>query len=203
MPRVSEQHKAARREQILAAAMRCVAEEGFHKTTMAHVITASGLSAGAVYGYFRGKDEIIAALAHHALGVVGHALDEALAGERTPSLAELLGHLARTAEAQVELTGVDMSKVVVAAWAEAVRDEGVRTVAAPLVAGIRQRIGGVVAALQAEGRWDPGADPQAVAQAAIGLVPGFILQRLIIRDVDAGSYAAAVGELLRGQREPS
>src|SRR5690554_4518854 len=113
MPRVSAEHRAARREQILAAAMRCVAEEGFHKTTMAHVIKASGLSAGAVYGYFRGKDEIIAAIAEHALGIVGHALDDVLAQEATPSLADVLGHLARTAEQQAEVTGVDLSKVVV------------------------------------------------------------------------------------------
>ena len=62
MPRVTDEHRAARREQILSAAIACVAEEGFHKTTMAHVIQRSGLSAGAVYGYFRGKDEIIGAM---------------------------------------------------------------------------------------------------------------------------------------------
>lgn len=203
MPRVTDEHRAARRDQILRAAMSCVAEEGFHKTTMAHVIARSGLSAGAVYGYFRGKEEIIAALAEHALGVVGHALDDLLARDRTPSVPELIMQLTRTAAAQLDATGVDLTKVVVAAWAEAVRDENVREVAAPRILQIRHRVGDLVAQLQAEGRWDPAADPQLVGQAALGLIPGFILQRLIIGDVDPEGYGRAVAGLLGGQREPA
>ena len=61
MPKVSEAHRAARREQIIDAAIRCVGREGFHRTTMSHVIAESGLSAGAVYGYFTGKEDLIKA----------------------------------------------------------------------------------------------------------------------------------------------
>lgn len=202
MPRVTDEHRAARREQILGAAMACVAEEGFHKTTMAHIIERSGLSAGAVYGYFRGKEEIIAAIAEHALGIVSGALEELLAHGHAPSVPEVIGHLTHAAETQAEATGVDLSRVVVAAWAEAVRDEGVRRVAGPLIAQIRARFGDLIAQLQTEGRWDPAADPQQVAKAAIGLIPGFILQRLIIGDITAEGYAASVALLLDGQREP-
>ncbi|GGK71617.1 TetR/AcrR family transcriptional regulator [Ornithinimicrobium pekingense] len=203
MPRVTDEHRAARREQILSAAVVCVAEEGFHKTTMAHVIQRSGLSAGAVYGYFRGKDEIIAAIAEQALTLVTHAVDELVAAGQVPSVWELVGHIAGTAEARAAATGVDLTRVMVAAWAEAVRDERVRAVAAPLVARLRDRVADVVAALQGEGRWDPGADPHLVAQAVVGLVPGFVLQRLIVQDVDAAGYAVAVRGLLEGQREPA
>jgi len=202
MPRVTDEHRAARREQILSAAMACAAEEGFHKTTMADVIRRSGLSAGAVYGYFTGKDEIIAALAEHVLTMVTHALDELLADGHLPSVPELIGHIAGTAEAQASTTGVDLTRVMVAAWAEAIRDESVRAVAGPLVGELRSRVGQLVTALQDEGRWDPASDPQQVAQAVIGLIPGFVLQRLIVRDVDAATYAAAVADLLTGQREP-
>lgn len=201
MPRVSEEHRVARREQILRAAMESAAADGFHKTTMAQVIERSGLSAGAVYGYFRSKDEIIAALAEHALGIVSHALDDLVGGGRTPSVPELIAHLARTVEAQAAATGLDLTRVMVAAWAEAVRDETVRAVAGPKVAELRSRVAALIGALQAEARWDPDADPALVAQAAIGLVPGFVLQRLIIRDVTPEGYARAVAGLLDGQRE--
>lgn len=203
MPRVTDEHRAARREQILGAAMVCVAEEGFHKTTMADVIQQSGLSAGAVYGYFRGKDEIIAALAEHALGLVTHALEELLEQGHIPSVPQMIGHIAGTAESTATETGVDLTRVMVAAWAEAVRDERVREVAGPLVARLRSRVGELIAALQADGRWDPEADPQHVAQAVIGLIPGFVLQRLIVQDVSPQGYAAAVAGLLDGQREPA
>ena len=70
MPKVSDEHRAARRKQIVDAGRHCVADQGFHKTTMSDVIRESGLSAGAVYGYFRSKDEILAAIADDALGNV-------------------------------------------------------------------------------------------------------------------------------------
>ena len=105
-----------------------------------------------------------------------------------------------------EVTGVDVAALPIptwmAAWAEAVRDENVRTVAAPRMLQIRHRVGDLVAQLQKEGRWDPAADPQLVGQAALGLIPGFILQRLIIGDVDPEGYGRAVAGLLQGQREP-
>ena len=63
MPRRSEEYRARRREQILEAAVSCFARQGLHHTTMADIIAEAGTSAGAVYCYFAGKDEIIAAIA--------------------------------------------------------------------------------------------------------------------------------------------
>src|SRR5919106_2113590 len=70
MPRVSQEHRDQRREQILRAAMACMAREGFHRTSMAMIIAESGLSAGAIYGYFKSKNQIIAAIAEHAVSHV-------------------------------------------------------------------------------------------------------------------------------------
>src|SRR5512139_1067077 len=83
MPKVTEEHRLARREQILAAASRCVAREGFHKTTMADVIREADLSAGAVYGYFRGKSDIIRAIAERSIGSVATLL-HGLVGQDAP-----------------------------------------------------------------------------------------------------------------------
>jgi AcrR family transcriptional regulator len=66
MPKVSEQHAAARRRQIVEAASRCFARRGFHRTTMKDIFRESGLSPGAVYTYFFGKDDLIAAVAEDA-----------------------------------------------------------------------------------------------------------------------------------------
>lgn len=62
MPKVSEEHRAQRREAILDAALRCIREKGFAATSMADIIRASGLSTGAVYGYFASKAEIASAV---------------------------------------------------------------------------------------------------------------------------------------------
>jgi AcrR family transcriptional regulator len=62
MPKISPMKKEARREQILSAAMRLFARQGFHRTTMPEICAEAGLSVGAVYSYYDGKEAIITAL---------------------------------------------------------------------------------------------------------------------------------------------
>lgn len=61
-PKVSEEYLLARRQQILDAAVISFSRLGFHETTLEHIREEAGLSRGAVYHYFKSKDEIIAAL---------------------------------------------------------------------------------------------------------------------------------------------
>src|SRR5437870_7980906 len=67
MPKVTEAHTEARREQIMEAASHCFSREGFHKTTMNDICRESTLSPGAIYRYFPSKEEIIAAMAEQSL----------------------------------------------------------------------------------------------------------------------------------------
>src|SRR5512135_3056755 len=60
MPKVTEEHSLARRQQIIDAAYRCFARRGFHQTTMREIYEEAKLSPGAVYHYFASKEEIIA-----------------------------------------------------------------------------------------------------------------------------------------------
>lgn len=62
MPKVPPEHSDQRRAQILDAAFLCFSEKGFHQTTMREIFEQAGLSAGAVYSYFKSKDEILEAL---------------------------------------------------------------------------------------------------------------------------------------------
>lgn len=61
MPKLSEDDMAARRHEIIAAAGRCFARKGIQATTMREIFAEAGMSAGAVYNYFRTKDELIEA----------------------------------------------------------------------------------------------------------------------------------------------
>ena len=61
MPKVTEAHSAARRQQIIDAAYRCFARKGFHQTTMREIYEEASLSPGAIYHYFPSKDAIIQA----------------------------------------------------------------------------------------------------------------------------------------------
>lgn len=51
-----------RREQILKSAIRCISRQGYHQTTMDDIASEAGLSKGALYWYFKSKDDVMAAL---------------------------------------------------------------------------------------------------------------------------------------------
>lgn len=56
MPRVSEDHLAARRRQILDGARRCFAEYGYDGATVRRLEHTIGMSRGAIFHHFRDKD---------------------------------------------------------------------------------------------------------------------------------------------------
>src|SRR3954462_1611376 len=86
MPRVTQAHLDARRQQILDAARARFATHGFARTSMTDLVEASGLSVGAIYRYFKGKDEIVAAICEQS--------DQALPTELTAgSTREFLEHI--------------------------------------------------------------------------------------------------------------
>lgn len=59
MPRLTEATKAARRAQIIEAAIACFIERGYTNTSMSDIIKASGLSSGSIYSHFTGKEDIL------------------------------------------------------------------------------------------------------------------------------------------------
>jgi AcrR family transcriptional regulator len=197
MPRVSPEHKAARRQQILDAALHCVAREGFHKTTMAHVITESGLSAGAVYGYFSSKQELIRALAEVPISGLRDAIDAQTGGPDPVDPAAALEKVLRRIDALSAALGEALPRVAVQAWAEAARDEEVRAVLADQLTEVRASWRRLLERAQGAGLVAAGADLDEMAQTMLGLMPGFVLQRLIIGDVTPTSYAAGLVGLTR------
>jgi AcrR family transcriptional regulator len=60
--RRAELAKAARREEILAAARRVFAARGFRGTTIADIAEAAGIALGTIYLYFASKEDVFAAL---------------------------------------------------------------------------------------------------------------------------------------------
>src|ERR1700710_454706 len=80
MPRVSQAHLDARRQQIVDAARARFAGHGFARTSMADIVEESGLSNGAIYRYFTSKDEIVIAVCEQASDALPKALTAAAVG---------------------------------------------------------------------------------------------------------------------------
>ena len=136
MPRVSAAHEQGVRDRILGAAMRVFAEKGYHSSTIADVVRESGLSVGAIYTYFSGKDELIRLTCDQ---IAARGLDE-LAARLAPATttAERLAIAVRLyIETIDEYEGAPGQVTLVQAWAEADREPGVRE----MLAGRRERFG--------------------------------------------------------------
>lgn len=196
MPKVSDEHRAARREQIFDAALRCVAREGFHKTTMAHVIAESGLSAGAVYGYYKGKPELIRAIAERAVGRFAGVLFEVADGPGPVTVPSALAAVIDRIDALLAETDGEFARVALHAWSEAARDDQVRAIVRGNIGYVREGWERVLARAEADGTLAPCPDRTATASALLSLTPGYLLQRLFLGDVEGPAYAAAFAALI-------
>jgi AcrR family transcriptional regulator len=189
MPKVSDAHRAARHEQILDAAIRCVGREGFHRTTMAHVIAESGLSAGAVYGYFKGKEDLIKAIAGRALGGFAELLHGIAVGPGPVTPATALRAMLQEVEKLAADSDGAFPKVVMHAWSEAARNPEILDIVGANVDQVQAAWVEVLERADADGNLKGPGNPAAMARVMIGLMPGFVLQGLLLGKVDATTYA--------------
>src|SRR5438874_6116869 len=120
MPKVLPDYLEKRRQQILGAAAACFSRNGFHRTSMQEICGEADLSPGAIYRYFRSKEEIIAAISQ-----ANHQAELALVDEiksRGATL-EILGELANEFFGHLRDDEICLN---IALWAEATRNADIR-----------------------------------------------------------------------------
>lgn len=69
-PAVSDDDKLRRRDEIMAAAKKVFASNGFHSTTIADVAKEANLAYGSIYQYFDSKDDLF----YELMSAEGYAL---------------------------------------------------------------------------------------------------------------------------------
>lgn len=194
MPRVSDAHLARRRRQIVDAAAQLVAAKGMHATSMRDVIAASGMSAGAVYHYYPAKSSLMEAIGDMIEERYSAAARELAARPDTPDPVELI-HALTTSMIPAD-GAADLSGVGVAVWAEAMHDDVVAASTRRVFTTLRGGLATIARRWRDDGRLPPDADPEEIAAVLYGLMPGYVVQRLIIGDVDPDSYARGVAALI-------
>jgi AcrR family transcriptional regulator len=81
MPKISDERRAERREQILEGARRCFAEHGYEGATVVKLERDIGLSRGAIFNYFPSKEDLFLELAARDTRRVSEVfLDQGLEG---------------------------------------------------------------------------------------------------------------------------
>jgi TetR/AcrR family transcriptional regulator, transcriptional repressor of aconitase len=200
MPRVTESYLQSRRRQIMDAAITCFAREGFHRTTMQDIVSETGLSAGAIYRYFRSKEDIVAAIAaeHHAAEAAAFA-EVSTSDDVAAVLRRLvhvsLGRLADPAEQQ-------WRRVTVQVWGEALRNDRVMDI-------VRSGLDEPVAILtelirrgQRDGRLPQELDPDGAARVCASIFQGLVLQQAWDPKLDVDAYIRAVLALVDALTRP-
>jgi AcrR family transcriptional regulator len=184
MPRVTAAHEQQIRDRIVLAALRVFAERGFHRATVQDVVRESGLSVGAIYTYFAGKDELFLATcdlsANQGLGELGRRL--ARGRTTAEKLAIAVGFFL---DAVFDPDAEDHDRLgdagaayLVQAWAEAGKEPAVRE----MLVRRREQLGTAARLLIEEGivRGELPAwlDVEATAAAATALLDGLLLERI-------------------------
>jgi AcrR family transcriptional regulator len=201
MPRIKLQTSENRRNEILEAAETCFSKQGFHQTTIQHVVRESRLSAGCIYSYFASKEDLV-----RAIGERRHALDLSLlqqAAESDSPLLQIRLIAQRFVENLATRNGLQARRIGLQLWAEALRDPEVKK---QVVAGIRAPVGVISSLLQEAKKQQliqADVDPEMTARSLVALFQGYVLQRIWGEPIDSTSALTFLDATLHGLKSRS
>jgi TetR/AcrR family transcriptional regulator, transcriptional repressor of aconitase len=177
MPKVSQQYRDARRDQILNAARRCFLRDGFHGTSMQDLFAEAGLSSGAVYRYFASKDDMIVAIAEENMrGVV--EMIHAAAGQPGRSAGAVLADVLETVRARDAENG--LGQIALLVWAESLRSPAIADRLRVMVTQIRVGLAEVASAHQRSAGLPGDISDDEFAALLFSIIPGYILQLALL-----------------------
>ena len=179
-----------KRRQILDAAVRVFARQGFHSTRVADIADEAGVAYGLVYHYFKSKDEVLNELFSERWSLLLTAIEEADRSEATPraKLEAVAGFIVDSYRHDPELMKVIIVEVTRAAksFGAAHRDT---------ISDAYRQIQGIVEKAQASGEFRATVTAQFAAMAFYGAIEqvltGWIFGLLVGDDLGHGVVGAA------------
>jgi len=184
MPRIGEARRSAQRRRILDAAMACFERSGLDKASMHDIVDESGMSVGAIYRYFDGKEAIVEAVAAERHEYERALLASALAGSPDDLPGAARRFLSDWFDRVTDPDEARRRRVTVYVWANAQHDPRLRRIVAEGLAPLDEVVR-LLSDARARGLLDPDIDPEAFARVLLALVQGFLLQRVWEPDLDA------------------
>jgi AcrR family transcriptional regulator len=183
MARVSQAHLDARRRQILDGAAVCFARNGFHATSMQDVLKEADLSAGAVYRYFSGKEELIGAIVGEVLGEVHAGFEEAVRSSPPPPpdvlVASVLSRVLGTKESLTVDGRPAFPRLVIQVWTETLRNDELAALLREGYGAVRETWARIARAYQDAGTMRSDVSPEHVARTMMAAAMGFIAQQAL------------------------
>lgn len=190
MPRLKPDTQRARRETILDAAELCFARAGFHRTTMQDICTEAGISAGALYIYFKSKEDLIAGIAERDRNTLAGQFKELATA---PDLLAALGALGAYYTVEQPL---HKRLLFLEIGCESTRNPAVGEIFRSVDTFCRQSFETLFQRAADEGRIASGIDPRETAQLLAVIGDGLFWRRAVDPTFDAQALLPAVMRLV-------
>lgn len=184
MAKLSENQRLARRSQILNAGWRCFARNGLYATKMDDIIAEAGLSAGAVYSYFKNKDELIEVALITSLSGLAEVLRPLLEQGQPPPPAQLLCDIASAIERFSQRDGFDLKRIALLGWSESQRDEKLRSIMINAYSNFLKQLTAIAEVWKTKDCVKSSADTDDVAKVILSLIFGYVTQAAVIRNIE-------------------
>jgi AcrR family transcriptional regulator len=163
---------------------------------MQDIFAESGLSAGAVYGYFAGKDDLIGAIIEEVLGEIVAALDTLTDSQEPPQLHGVLAQVLQVLDRPPH--GSELARLAVQVWAEAGHNPELNARLSDHYRQMRDRFTTLVQRYQRDGTLDRDLSAPHLAQVLTAVGPAFLSQRALLDDVSADTFTRGLCGLLTG-----
>lgn len=161
-----------RRAQILAAALRCFSEKGYHDATMDDLARAAGLSKGSLYWHFKSKAEVFAGLSGAYSLELARAWDHLAASHEGGAL-DLLGRVG-----EISIETLTAQGPLLRAWAEFIVHREVQEIFTGIYRESRRRLADWIRTGIDSGELRD-ADPESLAASLTALIEGLLIQALV------------------------
>ncbi|MBN2075349.1 MAG: TetR/AcrR family transcriptional regulator [Dehalococcoidales bacterium] len=194
-PNVPESYLKARQEQIINAAVACFSRKGFHQTTMKDICEEAGLSPGAVYNYFSGKEDIVTRCAEISL----QRNIEIFASASGKGTVEAFKDVLQMLFSLVKQENIDQAfSFDLELWAESTRNQKVRKALRKNEEGNLKVLTEMVVAGQQQGIFNPDIDALSFASLLFSMFVGFEVQMASNPNMDIDSYKAVLDSFIEG-----
>jgi len=206
MPKIAEQTRAARRDQIVVAALACFAQTGYYATTMADVAAQAGVSKGTPYLYFESKEALFIALHEEWDCGLADRVNAAIAtlpeaARRSPR--QVLHAVAAAAATHV-LAETETCRVLMEARALAAHEPAIAGAVRAADERTHEQLEGLFSAGIQAGEWPAGTDPALAARLFTAGLYGLMAQwHLAPGSFSWGAAAAALADGTTGGVSPA
>lgn len=194
-PLVPKEYMDARKAQIINAACECFAEKGFHKASMQDVAKTAHLSIGAIYNYFKSKEEIITAAASQDQRQNQELFENI--GKR--GIEDPLLEVFKTYMLVLKSTEPKKLSLNLDLFSESSRNSEVAHQVKGSGKTILQGVMSLVSNYQQGGIFDSSLDTEALTRVFLSFYFGALVQKVIEPEIDLDKYIEACEMILNGK----